>query len=66
MQVHGAKTVSSCFAVLRRIRSIRRLVTKSVLQSLVASMVLTRLDYGSVTVAGLPNDISPYYTLPRD
>jgi len=46
--------VSSCFAVLRQIRSIRRSVTRPVLQSLVASLVLTRLDYGCSTLPGLP------------
>src|SRR5208282_6499773 len=48
MRTHVGKTVSSCFAVLRRIRSIRRTVTRPVifLQSLVVSLVLTRLDYG--------------------
>src|SRR5664279_2654694 len=49
-----ARTVSGCFAILRRIRSIRRSVTKPVMQSLVVSLVLTRLDYGSATLAGLP------------
>jgi hypothetical protein len=57
MQAHVAKTVSNCFGVLRQIRSIRRSVTKPVLQSLVVSMVLTRLDYGSATLAGLPNTL---------
>jgi hypothetical protein len=57
MRSHVAKIVSSCFAVLRRIRSIRRSVTKSVLQSLVVSLVLTRLDYGSATLAGLPHQL---------
>ena len=46
--------MSSCFAVLRQIRSIRRSVSQSVLQSLVVSLVLSRLDYGSATLAGLP------------
>ena len=55
MQTHVSKTVSSCFAVLRQIRSIRRSVTKPVLLSLVTSLVLTRLDYGNATLAGLPN-----------
>src|SRR5664279_2447954 len=54
MRTHVARTVSGCFAVLRRIRSIRRSVTKPVMQSLVVSLVLTRLDYGSATLAGLP------------
>jgi len=54
MRTHVAKTVSSCFSVLRQIRSIRRSVSKPVLRSLVASLVLTKLDYGSATLAGLP------------
>ena len=54
MSTHVSKTVSSCFAALRQIRSIRRSVTKPVLRSLVASLVLTKLDYGIATLAGLP------------
>src|SRR5664279_3352739 len=45
MLTHVARTMSGCFTVLRRIRSIRRPVTKLVVQSLVVSLVLTRLDY---------------------
>jgi len=47
MQMHVAETVSSCFAVLRRIRNIRRSATKPVLQSLVVFTVLTCLEYES-------------------
>ena len=54
MRTHVSRTVSSCFAALRQIRSIRRSVTRPVLLSLVASLVLTRLDYGIATLAGLP------------
>jgi hypothetical protein len=54
MSTHISRTASSCFAVLRQIRSIRRSVTRPVLLSLVVSLVLTRLDYGSATLAGLP------------
>jgi len=60
MRTHIVKTVSSCFAVLRQIRSISRSVTWQVLVSLVevvVSLVLTRLDYGSVTLAGLPDSL---------
>src|SRR5664279_1279937 len=59
IRTHVARTVSGCFAVglLRRIRSIRRSVTKSVVQLLVVSLVLTRLDYGSATLAGLPKQL---------
>jgi hypothetical protein len=54
MTTHISKTVSACFAMLRQIRSIRRSLTRPVLQSLVATLVLTRLDYGCTTLAGLP------------
>ena len=43
-----------CFAALRQLRSIRRSVPHDVFQSLVASLVLTRLDYGNATLAGIP------------
>jgi len=39
---------------LRQNRSIRRSVTRPVLQTLVAALTLTRLDYGCLTMAGLP------------
>jgi Reverse transcriptase (RNA-dependent DNA polymerase) len=53
MSTHVSKTASKCFAVLRQIRSIRRSVTRPVLLSLVVSLVLSRLDYGCATLAGL-------------
>ena len=54
MRTHVTRSVSTCFAVLRQIRSIRRSISRSVLQSLIVSLVLSRLDYGSATLAGLP------------
>ena len=54
MTTHVSRTVSACFATLRQIRSIRRSVTMPVLKSLVVALVLTRLDYGCTTLAGLP------------
>lgn len=54
MKTHVSKTVSCCFAILRQIRSIRRSVTRSVATSLVVALVLSRLDYGNATLAGLP------------
>ena len=45
MRTHVSKTVSSCFAALRQIRSIRRTSTRPVLKSLVVALVLSRLDY---------------------
>jgi len=41
MRTHISKTVFGCFAMLRQIQSIRRSVTRTVLQSLILSLVLT-------------------------
>lgn len=54
MKTHIARTVSACFSTLRQLRSIRQSVSRSVLISLVVSLVLTRLDYGNASLAGLP------------
>jgi len=54
MRTHVSRTVSSCFHVLRQLRSIRRSTSQAVLLSLVVSLVLSRLDYGNATLAGLP------------
>ena len=50
MKMHISRTVSSCVAVLRQIRSIRRSVSQQTLQSLVVSLVQRRLDYGKCDV----------------
>jgi len=50
---HVAKTVSACYWVLRQLRTIRRSVSRSVLQSPVSSLVLSRLHYGNSTLAGV-------------
>ena len=57
MRTHVKKTVSACFSALRRIRSIRQSVPRSVLASLVAALVLTRLDYGNATLSSLPTSL---------
>jgi len=41
---------------LRQLRSIRRLTSQAVLLSLVVSLVLSRLDHGNATLAGLPGN----------
>src|SRR5258706_10228418 len=48
------RTTSACFAILRQLRSIRRSVPTSVYQTLIVSLILTRLDYGNATLVGLP------------
>jgi len=54
MQMHVKRSVAGCFAVLCPLHSIRRLVPSTVYQSLVTALVLPQLDYGNVTLAGLP------------
>ena len=44
MRSHVMKTTSTCFAVLRQLQGIRRLVPRTVFQSLVLSLLLPRLD----------------------
>ena len=52
MKTHFSKTVSSCYAVLHQLCSIRRSVSQAVLPSLVVSLVMSRLDYGNATLYG--------------
>jgi len=54
MRTQVTRTVAGCFAVLRQLRSIRRSVPDLMFQSLVVSLVLTKLDYGNATLTGLP------------
>jgi hypothetical protein len=54
MRTHVQWTVPRCFAAIRQLRSIRRQVPVSVFQSLVISLVLSRLDYGNSVLVGLP------------
>jgi len=53
IRTHFLRMAGRCFAALRQIWSIRRWVTHPVLESSVVSLVLSRLDYGSATLAGL-------------
>ena len=51
MKSHVSRTVSNCFAALRHIR---HCVPRQALVSLVVSLVLSRVDYGNATLAGVP------------
>ena len=42
------------YSVLRQLREIRHSVPTDTFQTLVVSLVLTRLDYGNSVLAGLP------------
>jgi hypothetical protein len=52
MRTHVMRTVSSCFAVLRQLRTVRRSVSRSVLRSLTVMLVNTRIDYDNAALAG--------------
>ena len=54
---HVLRTAAGCFAVLRRIKSIQRSLTKPVLQSLMVALVLSQLDYDSTVLFGLPQQL---------
>ena len=49
MRTHVQRTVSQCFAVLRQLRQIRHSVPTDTFQTLVVSLVLTRLVYETVS-----------------
>jgi len=57
MRTHVLRTVPSCFAALRQIKSIQRYVSQPVLLSLVSSLVLSRLDYGSTVLTGISRQL---------
>jgi len=54
MRNHVSRLTRSCFYHLRRLRSIRRNLDRSVTQQLVSAFILSRLDYCNVLLADLP------------
>jgi Reverse transcriptase (RNA-dependent DNA polymerase) len=58
IRTHVMRTVSSCFAVMRQLRSIRRSVSTTVLQSQISSLVLCRLGYEIAALAGIPGRLT--------
>jgi len=48
------RTTSTCFAMLRQLRGIRRSIPGTVFQSLVSCLVLPRLDYCNSVLVGIP------------
>jgi len=57
MRSHVAKTVLACYSVLCQLRTIHRSLSRSVLQSLVSSLVLSWLDYGNSTLTGVSSHV---------
>jgi len=54
MRKHVQRTTSTCFAALRQLRQIRRLVPTATFQTLTVALVNQRLDYGNSTLVGIP------------
>jgi len=54
MRTHAQRTTSCCFAALRQLRQIRRLVSTSTFITLTVALVNQQLDYGNGTLVGIP------------
>jgi len=54
MRTHVQRTTSRCFAALRQLRQIRRLVSTSTFITLTVALVNQLLDYGNSTLVGIP------------
>ena len=54
MTAYISRTVPNCFAALRQVRSVRRSLPMRVMSSLFTALVLTHLDCGNASLAGLP------------
>jgi len=54
MRTHVAKTTADCFAALHQIRSVQQSLQPSATKTLVVLLMLSRLDYGSATLAPIP------------
>jgi hypothetical protein len=57
MKAHIIKTVGSCFAALRQIRSVRRSLPQRALRTLVHALVVSRVDYCSAVLAGVSDTL---------
>jgi len=53
MKTHVTQLVSSCFGILRQIRSIRPSLPRSTLTMLISSFIMSKLDYCNVALVGL-------------
>ena len=56
MRSHVSRVAQTCF-YLRRIRAVRRQLSRDVTARLVTALVLSRLDYCDAVLAGLPASI---------
>ena len=54
MKQHVNKVISACFYHLRRLRQLKRHVSRDTLRQLVSAFILNRLDYCNSLLYGLP------------
>jgi len=54
MRSHVTRVADQCFAVLRHMRLISRLLSPTTLKMVVIALVLPRLDYANSVLTGLP------------
>ena len=54
MRKHVGQVVSTCFFHLRRLRQLRARLSREQCQRLVSAIILSRVDYCNVVLAGLP------------
>jgi len=60
MTAHVTATVRACFAALRQVRSVKNSLTRDALLSLltlIRTLVVSKLDYCSSVLAGLPGSL---------
>ena len=57
MSAHVTAVVKTCFAALRQIRSVRRSMTRTTLLTQVHALVVTKVDYCSSVLSGIPGQL---------
>jgi len=57
MTAHVTATVRACFSALRQIRSVKNSLTRDALLTLIGALVVSKLDYCSSVLAGLPGSL---------
>ena len=57
-KAHVTKVVSTCFGILRQIRSVRRNLSRPLLINVIESLVLSRLDFCVAVLYGIPRKLS--------
>jgi len=57
MTAHVTATVRACFVALRQIRSMKNSLTRDALLTLIRALVVSKLDYCSSMLAGLPGSL---------